>query len=240
MLRLSSPIHPTIPTIPANPPGDIQKRPGPNTPSASQAGQQGPNSAQLWANFTKSNKQKPGTGAPAAPQAGQQGPSSAQLWANFTKGNKQKPGAGAPAAPPTGASSRYILPSRRQIQNAPAIPEAGPQDPGLRHRHIETASSLLANPPRYDRDPIFKPVPQHAWRERGYQYTLTVQWKAESEALGLPGPVRAHVHYQWDGARWNRFAGHAWVSKLEQWDKQTSQAVVDMAPALPPNADYHP
>ncbi len=109
-------------------------------------------------------------------------------------------------------------------------------------RRIDAATALLGNPPPYDPNPIFAQVPRDAWAERGYQYTLTVQWADVPVPQLDPITVRAHVHYAWnaDQARWDRFAGNAWIAGVDNWSTSTTPEVVAMAPAQPPNPDYHP
>ena len=113
-------------------------------------------------------------------------------------------------------------------------------------RRTNAATALLATPGPYDADPIFVQVPQDNWAQRGYQYTLTVQWSGVP-IQGLTAiKVRAHVHYRWqpgtDGAagQWVRFAGNAWISGVDGWQTQTTNAVVAMAPANPPDVNHHP
>lgn len=107
-------------------------------------------------------------------------------------------------------------------------------------RRIAAATTLLANPPQYDLNPMFAQVPPNGWAELGYQYTLTVQW-SNVPVQNLPGIiVRAHVHYSWRDNAWVKFGGHAWIEDLIDWSTPTPQAVVDMAPATPPNQNYHP
>ncbi|MBB3263253.1 hypothetical protein FHW79_000849 [Azospirillum sp. OGB3] len=107
-------------------------------------------------------------------------------------------------------------------------------------RKIAAATTLLANPGPYDANPIFAPVPQAAWAERGYQYTLTVQWSNVAVEGLDPITVRAHVHYKWNGNAWTKIAGNAWISGLNDWSTQTSGAVVAMTPGQPPDQNYHP
>ncbi|TWA67236.1 hypothetical protein FBZ82_107212 [Azospirillum brasilense] len=106
-------------------------------------------------------------------------------------------------------------------------------------RKIAAATTLLANPGPYDADPIFAQIPREAWAERGYQYTLTVQW-SNVPVTDLPAiTVRAHVHYRWNGNAWTKMAGNAWISGLNDWSTQTTGAVVAMTPGQPPDQAYH-
>lgn len=109
-------------------------------------------------------------------------------------------------------------------------------------RRIAAATQLLAAPPPYDPGPVFAQVPPDAWPQRGYQYTLTVQWSGVAVEGLAPITVRAHVHYRWqaNGNQWVAFAGNAWISGVNDWQTATPAAVVAMAPAQPPNPDYHP
>jgi hypothetical protein len=106
-------------------------------------------------------------------------------------------------------------------------------------RRIQAATKLLANPPQYDPNPVFAKIPRHAWGQRRYQHTLTVQWSG-ADAPGPDHPVRAHVHYQWNGNAWRRFPGNAWISGVKDWQTKTPPTVVDMAPALPSDPGHHP
>ncbi|MGH8079231.1 MAG: hypothetical protein ACREP7_01570 [Lysobacter sp.] len=105
---------------------------------------------------------------------------------------------------------------------------------------INAAIALLANPGPYDVGPIFVQIPRNAWRNRGYQYTLTLQW-SQVPVQGLADIlVRAHVHYKWQGGQWIKVPGNAWISGVAAWQTPTTPAVVALAPALPPDVGYHP
>jgi hypothetical protein len=112
-------------------------------------------------------------------------------------------------------------------------------------RRKNTALALLAAPGPYDVNPIFAQVPMADWGTRGYQYTLTVQWSGVPVPGLVPITVRAHVHYRWQppaGANpghWTRFGGNAWISGVDGWHTSTTNVVVNMAPANPPNVNYH-
>lgn len=99
---------------------------------------------------------------------------------------------------------------------------------------IQTAKALLANPPIFDRRPIFKAVPSEAWETRGYQQTLTLGWTVRMGETQMR--VSAHVHYAWSSARgaWSKFGGHAWIPGLKNWQYPTPEAVVFLAPNVPP------
>ncbi len=107
-------------------------------------------------------------------------------------------------------------------------------------RKTAAATSLLANPGPDDGNPIFVKVPQADWAKLGYQYTLTIQWPNVAVEGTDPITVRAHVHYKWNGNGWTKIPGNAWISKLNDWSTQASEAVVAMAPGQPPDQNYHP
>ena len=107
-------------------------------------------------------------------------------------------------------------------------------------RKIAAAAALLANPGTFDNNLVFADVPREGWAKHGYQFTLTVQWSNVPVTDSTPITVRAHVHYQWKDNAWKKIAGSAWISGVENWSQATPGAVVDKAPALPSDPNYHP
>jgi RHS repeat-associated protein len=153
-----------------------------------------------------------------------------------TRPRTEPPPSGArPPKPPT--PTAVVTPSVR----APTASAHGglswrhdPLPPDERALRIQTAKALLESPPIFDQPPIFKAVPPEAWETRGYQQTLMLGWTVQVGDTSML--VRAHVHYAWASASgtWSKFGGHAWISGVKNWQYPTSDAVVFLAPNIPP------
>ncbi|MGG1943897.1 RHS repeat-associated core domain-containing protein [Trinickia sp. NRRL B-1857] len=126
----------------------------------------------------------------------------------------------APSLRPPLGSERTYLAWRRD-----------PVTPIERAQRIQAAQSLLENPPLFDEE-TFNAVPPVGWLARGYQQTLTLEWTVLTEQT--PMRVLAHVHYAWENGAWKKFAGHAWIPGVKNWQYRTPEAVVDLARDIPP------
>lgn len=74
-------------------------------------------------------------------------------------------------------------------------------------------------------------VPQHAWRDRGYE--MTVRFGIEFRH-SPKGRVEFNVHYTKRTGTWESIMGHIWMPGVPNFQWKPPQAVVSRVPTSPP------